>query len=405
VVGVQFKFNGANFGTEDTTAPYGLTWNTTATANGSHVISAVARDAAGNTKTSTGVTVTVQNSVTTSGNHLYVATTGSDSNSGTQAAPFKTILKASQVAVAGTTVHVAPGTYNIGTAGFTTSKSGTASAHIKYVSDTKWGAKLVGSGTEILWTNSGNYIEVNGFDISTTGRLGFYSTGSYGSIYNCYVHDVMVSGGDSGSGGAGIDVLGSNWIIRNNVVRNVDVARVSTRVHGIYLASANNLVYNNLIAAVGGQGINTWHGATTNTIINNTIVNTRYGIVVGSGDSGALPNGDQYNYVANNILANNFAGGIYECCSTGATSYNTYRNNLLYNNPVNVMNATGDVVSGTITTNPLFVNYQANGSGNYHLQSTSPAINTGISTNAPATDLDGIARPQGAGFDIGAYER
>jgi hypothetical protein len=43
--------------------------------------------------------------------HLYVATTGSDSNPGTQSAPFKTILRASQAAKPDTIVHVAPGTY------------------------------------------------------------------------------------------------------------------------------------------------------------------------------------------------------------------------------------------------------------------------------------------------------
>src|SRR5439155_14928361 len=34
VAGVQFKLDGANLGTEDTTAPYSRTWDTTAAANG-----------------------------------------------------------------------------------------------------------------------------------------------------------------------------------------------------------------------------------------------------------------------------------------------------------------------------------------------------------------------------------
>ncbi len=65
VVGVQFKLDGANFGAEDTTAPYSLTWNTTAIANGSHSLAAVARDAAGNKTTSTNVSVTVSNTTPT----------------------------------------------------------------------------------------------------------------------------------------------------------------------------------------------------------------------------------------------------------------------------------------------------------------------------------------------------
>jgi hypothetical protein len=60
-VGVQFKLDGANLGAEDTTAPYSIAWNTTTTTNGTHTLTAVARDAAGNTTTSAPVTVTVSN--------------------------------------------------------------------------------------------------------------------------------------------------------------------------------------------------------------------------------------------------------------------------------------------------------------------------------------------------------
>ena len=61
VAGVQFRLNGANLGSEDTAAPYSITWNTTAVPNGAHVLTAVARDAAGNTATASAVTVTVNN--------------------------------------------------------------------------------------------------------------------------------------------------------------------------------------------------------------------------------------------------------------------------------------------------------------------------------------------------------
>src|SRR5207249_2647709 len=48
VVGVQFKLDGINLGTEDMTAPYLATWNSTTASNGCHTLSAIARDAAGN---------------------------------------------------------------------------------------------------------------------------------------------------------------------------------------------------------------------------------------------------------------------------------------------------------------------------------------------------------------------
>jgi hypothetical protein len=60
VAGVRFQLDGANLGTEDTVPPYAYTLDTTTLVNGSHVISAVARDAAGNTAGAS-VTVTVNN--------------------------------------------------------------------------------------------------------------------------------------------------------------------------------------------------------------------------------------------------------------------------------------------------------------------------------------------------------
>jgi Big-like domain-containing protein len=61
VAGVQFKLDGANLGTEDTTAPYAVPWDTTRSGNGTHTLTAVARDALGLRFTSDPVTVTVSN--------------------------------------------------------------------------------------------------------------------------------------------------------------------------------------------------------------------------------------------------------------------------------------------------------------------------------------------------------
>ncbi len=45
------------------------------------------------------------------------------------------------------------------------------------------------------------------------------------------------------------------------------------------------------------------------------------------------------------------------------------------------------------------------GAADFHLGLTSPAIDRGSGVGAPATDYDGQTRPQGAGVDIGAFER
>jgi hypothetical protein len=65
VASVQFLLDGAALGAPDTTAPYGITWDTTAVANGSHILSARASDAAGNSSTAANVTVSVANVDTT----------------------------------------------------------------------------------------------------------------------------------------------------------------------------------------------------------------------------------------------------------------------------------------------------------------------------------------------------
>jgi large repetitive protein len=61
VVGVQFRVDGVNLGSEDQAAPYSATWNTSSVSNGTHTLTAVARDAAGNQRTTANVVVTVSN--------------------------------------------------------------------------------------------------------------------------------------------------------------------------------------------------------------------------------------------------------------------------------------------------------------------------------------------------------
>ncbi len=76
VAGVQFKLDGANLGPEDVVAPFSVAWDTTTASNGSHTLTAVARDAAGNAGTSSPVTVTVSNGVAGGGDVFIALTNG-----------------------------------------------------------------------------------------------------------------------------------------------------------------------------------------------------------------------------------------------------------------------------------------------------------------------------------------
>jgi chitodextrinase len=90
LVGVQFKLDGQSLGAEVTSSPYSVGWDTRGETNGPHTLTAIARDGAGNSTTSSSVAVTVSNSgVSTSGLRLAYgfeegggALTGDSSGSG-----------------------------------------------------------------------------------------------------------------------------------------------------------------------------------------------------------------------------------------------------------------------------------------------------------------------------------
>lgn len=341
----------------------------------------------------------------TASTHLYVATTGSDSNPGTQSAPFKTILKASQVAKPGTIVHVAAGSYP---GSFQTAKSGTASARISYVSDARGAAKIVppaNSNLPTAWYNTGSYVDIIGFDIDGTTHqsgkkwtAGIHTMGSHSVIKNNYVHHIADKAADcSGSGangGAGIvsDNYqgGVNIDTVGNVVHHIGPAGCNI-IHGIYQIASGN-VKNNVVYQIGAYGIHTWHKASNITIANNTVSGASYGILVG----GDKP--DQFR-VTNNIVVGT-KQGILEGSQSGSYGTNTFTNNLVYQSSqsnYNLRNAhTGDV-SG----DPQFNNASI---GDFRLKSTSPAINKGATAYAPADDLIGTPRPQQGAIDLGAIE-
>lgn len=315
--------------------------------------------------------------------HLFVAPTGSDDNPGTRAAPFATIARADAVATAGATIHVAPGIYKVAapsirSAGIRTVKSGSSAARIRFVSEEKWGAKIVFSGAGIAWRSDGMYVDIDGFDISGSGRIGILATGGDERITNNFIHDLEVSGGCNGSGGAGIDAWGPRGgaIIDSNVVRNIGLqwlpGRKCNTVQGIYLTNRNNRVSNNIISGIASVGINSWHGATDSTIVNNTIFHSKMGIVIGQGDSGATEKGNANNYVASNIVYGN-SHGISEMGKVGAG--NRYVNNVVYSNDTN-WRVKGYVV-GNIAADPLFISYAPDGTGDYRLKANSPATGRG----------------------------
>lgn len=337
---------------------------------------------------------------------LYVAPDGADTNPGTKASPFRTIARADAVAPPGYTIHVAPGKYEVSaptahSAGILTASNGTESARIRFISEVKWGAKIIVNGTGIAWRAKGNYVDIEGFDISGSGRHGILADGANLTITNNFVHDLTISGGCNGSGGSAIDTNGGpgNVLIKGNVIRNIGVAMIGKcrTVQGIYIANPNNVVVNNIVSGVAAVGIQQWHGATDSTIVNNTVFRCKIGILIGGGDAGALPGGSKNNYVANNIVYDNLTFGIVEGGKVGDN--NRYVDNLVHSSGTSVR--VSGMVSGTITADPEFVRYRPDGTGDYRLKPTSPALRNNTRSIARASTVS--YSPTEMPSQLGAY--
>src|SRR3989344_214299 len=348
----------------------------------------------------------------------YVATTGNDANPGTLSQPFKTIAKAYSQTLPGDTIIVKPGVYTEYQPGYgiNLNKSGTASAPIMLKSETKWGAILDGQATSpqttpytrqaVLWVG-GNYNIVDGFDIRNSPKEGISIWGSSNKIINNNIHnngnygDTTYPYGHDGIFSA--EYVSNNQYIGNYIHHNGRSSCLGqtpcNHDHGLYLCGDNEVVANNIVGFNSAYGLQI---AGYNTVSNMQAYNN---IFVSNGRSGAM----LWLAVAginftNNIFYNNVNFGIssYDAHGSGVV----FDHNLFYGNPsgpIDFTNAGSDYAytSGTsITTNPLFIN----DTNNFHLQSSSPAINAGATLSEVTTDFDGLSRPQGSAYDIGAYE-
>lgn len=332
----------------------------------------------------------------------YVSTTGSDSNAGTAAKPWRTLGHAASAVQPGDTVHVLPGMY---AESVVTTTSGTASARIRFISDSKWGSQIVAGSAEADWQNRGDYVDIMGFDVTGASPNGIENLGSNGRIIGNHVHDVPAScNSNGGSGINNANYSASDDDIVANVVHDVRQPAGCSAAHGvgIYHSNLRGHVLNNLSFNNGTVGIQLWHAATSVIVANNTVFNNAVnGIVVGAGDApGGITN--DYTLVVNNISVHNADYGIQEFGTTG--THNQFLNNLVYANSAGNMVLLHGAASGTITAEAGFVNYTGLISGDYHLAPGSPAIDAGTNQNAPTSDINGGARPQGKGWDIGAYE-
>ena len=348
------------------------------------------------------------------GNKWFITPNGGDNNDcktvNTACATFQHVDSLVQP---GDSVHVQPGTYN---QTITLNASGNSSNSITWISDVKWGAAIVGTSTNNNFGQievQGNFVIIQGFDVTssnTNAVVGIGVGGGNDKILGNRVHDLGNSVCNS-NGGAGIvdgqigysNTTQAHNTFNQNFIFNVGDEGCGT-LSGIYIQELGDVAQNNIVINTGTIGIQSWHAATSVNISNNTVVNDPHngqGIILGAGDAGNQTNNNSV--VANNIVIGSSNEGYSEQGSTG--SGNRFFNNLGFNNGQDIVLQTGQS-SGFIHADPQFVNGQlTGGGGDYHVASTSPAINAGIGGNGtPTSDFDGAPRPVGSGPDIGPYE-
>ncbi len=283
---------------------------------------------------------------------LYVATSGDDSNPGTSEKPWRTIGHAAAIAGQGDIVHVSPGVYR---ENVLITRSGTAEQPVRFVSDQKWGAQIIGVTYDPTVRISAGHIVFANFAVSNPGGpsgievTGAGGSASYDRVIGNEVYDVAgpcklgrcAPGHYSGGGGIILSNTTDNLDHDDDAIGNVihDIGdprnpQNADLVHGIYIELGGDVDYprqgrysarveNNVIFRVEGDGITSWHCATHAVIVNNTVVDAGvHGILLSASEEcGAnavhrLPN--RQSVVANNIV---YHCGWHAQCSLSAVAH------------------------------------------------------------------------------------
>jgi hypothetical protein len=162
---------------------------------------------------------------------------------------------------------------------------------------------------------------------------------------------------------------------------------IATKGGGIYnnlsmMSITNSLFYNNKTSE--GGGIYNYNSSPT-------IMNSTFAKNIATYSGGGIYN---YNYsspnITNSIVWGNSINQIGNYNSSPSVTYSDIEGG--YNG------------EGNIDADPLFKKAQPPGKPDFHLKAGSPAIDIGTAGGAPDTDLDGKPRPDGEGYDLGAYE-
>jgi hypothetical protein len=249
-------------------------------------------------------------------------------------------------------------------------------------------------------------------------------------------------------------VLGSNWILHGNHIRNIASGPRGVRglieqnlidgfcVDGLTAEGTGTIIQDNIITNVYEDGSSGTHSDAIHVSGDNIIIRRNYICAKTDPNRTSLlgENGINQNSavpLTNSIIENN----VVMAMTSAGLSFGDYSNNVkVLNNtvvpPYNTLSEQWPVIiCGTHSTNIIFrnniaktfpssvpsrnvvSNYNFKSTdynllnefvdyvhGNVHLAANSNFINAGSSLDAPDEDLDRNSRPQGQGYDVGAYE-
>lgn len=226
---------------------------------------------------------------------------------------------------------------------------------------------ITGSGGGMYNQNSLSLIEATTFEANTSTNGGaMLNTGASPEISRCQFLENLAS--EFGARGGAISNEGSTPLIVNCVFWK-------------------NLARSPFSIASRGGGVFSG-GSSSTTIVNSTF----YGNVA----TNDFPDIDP-----------NYGGGVF----SEEGSLTVIKNCILWHNVPDQVSGTVSVVysdieggyegEGNIDADPLFVNAEF---VDLRLLPDSPAIDAGTAEGAPDVDIRLVPRPQGAGFDMGAYE-
>ncbi len=342
---------------------------------GPHTLDFQSRDEAGNWETTQTVTFAVVPD-TPSLAEVWVSTTGDDANSGDMANPVQTIQHAINLVADDGTVYVEGGDYN-------ENLSITRSMTIQHQPNDQVPVRVTGTGAGPVATVVGcDLVAIKGLTISGGGATTAADGGGIRSVDSSLTVSECVISGNTGLAGAGLYASNSTLTVTNTIIASNQTALNSGPGGGVYVVGGgasflNDTIVSNTASSFAGGIVS--DGASTavfNCILNNNQV---------TGVSGVPP-------ISFAAISNLYGCGVgYSYVDGLGEALCTYGPGMLDGNVVGL---------------PMFV---AGAAADYRLELDSPCIDSGFSTwssmQAPNMDVEGLSRPSGFGFDMGASER